>query len=83
MLAGVAVCSYYMAVNLPLLRSLFGVSRPLVDCQWFGVDAIAAGVFAVPVGLAVMVVVSLLGAPPDAAQLALIDRMRFPGPGER
>ena len=35
-----------LATNLPLLRSLFGVTRPLAECQWFGVEPIAAGVFA-------------------------------------
>ena len=37
-------------INLPLLRSLFGVVRPLAECQWFGVEPIAAGVFGVPAG---------------------------------
>ncbi len=83
MLAGMGLCLGYMAFTLPQLRSLLGVTRPLADCQWFGVDGIAAGVFAVPLGLAVMVLASLLSAPPDAAQQALIDRMRFPQPGER
>ncbi len=83
MLAGLAVCGGYMAANLPVLRTLLGDTRPLAESLWFGVDAVAAGVFAVPVGLAVLVLVSLLTAPPDAGQLALIDRMRFPQRGER
>jgi cation/acetate symporter len=78
MLAGLAVCAGYMAANLPLLRTALGVTRPLTDCQWFGVDAIAAGVFGVPVGVTVMVLVSLLTARPPAQQDAVIDRMRFP-----
>ena len=83
MLAGIGVCMYYTVTNLPLLRSLFGITRPLADCQWWGVDAIAASVFAVPVGFVVIGVVSLASAAPDEAQLAMIDRMRFPGPDER
>jgi cation/acetate symporter len=78
MLAGLAVCAGYMAANLPLLRTALGVTRPLADCQWFGVDAIAAGVFGVPVGVTVMVLVSLLTARPPEQQGAVIDRMRFP-----
>jgi cation/acetate symporter len=78
MLAGLAVCAWYMATNLPPLRAALGVVRPLADCQWFGVDAIAAGVFGVPVGVALMVVVSLVSAGPNDEQLRLIDRMRFP-----
>jgi cation/acetate symporter len=83
MLAGLGVCLWYMATNLPLLRGLLGVSRPLADCQWLGVDAIAAGVFGVPVGAVVMVLVSRFSAAPSVEQQALIDQMRFPRPSER
>ena len=82
MVAGLSVCSYYMATNLPLLRQFFGVSRSLAETQWWGVEAIAAGVFGVPVGFAVMTLVSLVTAKPSQAQLQLIDRMRTPQPGE-
>ncbi len=83
MLAGLAVCGWYMGTNLPLLRSLFGVTRPLAECQWFGVEPIAAGVFGVPAGLLVMAVVSWLTPQPGEETQALIDRMRFPAPDER
>ena len=83
MLTGLSVCGWYMATNLPPLRNLFGVTRPLADCQWFGIDPIAAGVFGVPAGLLAMVLVSLATAAPGAETQALIDRMRFPQPGER
>ena len=83
MLAGMLVCSWYMATNLPLLRSLLGVTQPLAECQWFGVDAIAAGVFGVPVGVAVLVLVSLCTAGPSVQQNQLIDRMRYPQRNER
>ena len=83
MLTGLAVCGWYMATNLPFLRTLLGVTRPLADFQWWGVEPIAAGVFAVPAGLLVMVLVSWHTAPPSDEQLALIDRMHYPAPGER
>ncbi|MDO9073244.1 MAG: sodium:solute symporter family protein [Rubrivivax sp.] len=83
MLTGLGVCGWYMVTNLGLLRRLFDVTRPLAECQWFGIEPIAAAVFAVPAGALVMVVVSLLTRPPDAAQRALVDRMRVPGPDER
>ena len=82
MLTGLAVCGWYMTTNLPLLRTLLGVTRPLADCQWWGVEPIAAGVFAVPAGLLVMALVSWFTAPPSEEQLALIDRMRYPAAGE-
>jgi cation/acetate symporter len=82
MLVGLAVTGWYMATNLPLLRGWLGVTRPLADCQWWGIDPIAAGVYGVPAGVAALVAASLLTRPPDAAQLALVDRMRFPARGE-
>jgi len=83
MLAGLGVCAWYMGANLPLLRSWLGITRPLAETQWWGVEPIAAGVFGVPVGFVVLVVVSLLTARPDAAAMQLLDRIRLPQPGER
>jgi cation/acetate symporter len=82
MLAGLTVCVWYMAWNLPVMRSLLGVVQPLAQTQWWGIDAIAAGVFGVPVGMAVMIAVSLLTRPPTDEQQQLIDRMRFPSADE-
>jgi cation/acetate symporter len=83
MLAGLGLCGYYMATNLPLLRTWLGVTRPLAETQWWGVDAVSAGVFGVPVGLAMMVVVSLLTKAPGVEEHALVDRLRVPEAGER
>ncbi|MBK6472998.1 MAG: cation acetate symporter [Betaproteobacteria bacterium] len=83
MLTGLGVCGWYMVSNLPLLRRVFGITRPLAECQWFGIEPVAAAVFAVPAGAAVMVATSLLTRAPDAEQLALVDRMRVPAPDER
>ncbi|MDE2275783.1 MAG: VC_2705 family sodium/solute symporter, partial [Burkholderiales bacterium] len=82
MLVGPGLCLGYMGANLPALRVAFGITQPMARCQWFGVDAVAAGIFAVPAGLLALVVVSLLTAPPGAATQALIDRFRYPQPGE-
>jgi cation/acetate symporter len=78
MLAGVSMCLWYLGTNVPLLRSLLGVTWPVAGCQWWGVDAVAAGVFGVPLGAVVMVGVSLLTTAPNAEQQALINRLRFP-----
>jgi cation/acetate symporter len=82
MVTGLAVCLWYMATNLPMLRGLIGISTPLADSQWLGIEPIAAGVFGVPAGLIVMALVSLATAPPDAAQMAVVDRMRYPSRDE-
>lgn len=83
MLTGLGVTCWYMVTNLPLLRQAFGVSWPLVDCSWFGVEPVASGVFGVPAGLVAMLLVSRLTPVPSSQQLALVDRMRFPGLEER
>ena len=76
MLAGLGLASYYMVVTHPWLRGVFGVQTPLQ--LWWDLQPVAAGVFAVPLGFAVIVVVSLLTPPPGAQALALVDRLRLP-----
>ena len=83
MLTGLGVTAWYMVTNLPLLRQIFGVSWPMVDCRWLGIEPAAAGVFGVPAGLLVMLIISRLTPGPSPQQLALVNRMRFPGPEER
>jgi cation/acetate symporter len=78
MLAGLGVCAYYLSTTLPILRRFFGITGPLADSQWFGVDSVAAGVFGVPAGAAVLVLVSLLSLRPGQQQTALVDRLRVP-----
>ncbi|WP_310462156.1 sodium:solute symporter family protein [Sphaerotilus sp.] len=79
MLSGLSVCSYYMVTNHELLRRLFGVTRPLQDCAWWGIEPVAAGVFGAPAGALVLVIASLLSRPPAAAEQAVVDRLRTPG----
>jgi len=58
MLAGLLVTVWYLAVNAPPVRAFFGMS-PGQDL-WLGIQPVSAGVFGVPVGFAVTVLVSLL-----------------------
>jgi cation/acetate symporter len=46
--------------------------------QWFHIAPISAGVFGVPAGLAVLVIVSLLTRPPGVQTRALVDHIRSP-----
>jgi cation/acetate symporter len=78
MLSGLAVCVYYMTTNHPLLRQLFGIDWPLSRTRWWDVDPVAAGVFGVPAGALVLVLVSLLTRPPGAPERALVERLRDP-----
>jgi cation/acetate symporter len=83
MLVGLGVCGWYLATNLAPLRRMLGVTRPLADCHWFGIDPVAAGVFGVPAGLLALVIVSLLTSGPQAAEQALVDELRHPEADER
>ncbi len=74
MLSGLAVTSYYMAVNQPWLRSVFGVDRPIE--LWWGIQPISAGLFGVPVGFAVIVLVSWLRPQHDPHRNLMIDEWR-------
>jgi cation/acetate symporter len=77
MLTGLGLTVYYMAVNQPWMRSVLGITRP-VDL-WWGIQPISAGVFGVPLGFAVIIVVSLLAPMRDRDAQTLVERIRYPG----
>jgi cation/acetate symporter len=76
MLAGAGVTLFYMASTQPWLRGVFHVAGPAQ--LWWDIQPISAGVFGVPVGLATIVVVSLLTPPPGPQAVALVEMMRAP-----
>ena len=76
MLSGLGLTLYYMAVNQPWMRSVLGITRP-VDL-WWGIQPISAGVFGVPLGFAVIVLVSLLAPERDKGAAELVERIRYP-----
>ena len=76
MLAGLGVTSYYMVSNQPWLRSAFGVTSPIE--LWWGIEPISAGLFGVPVGFAVIVLVSLATRRPSKQAQDLVDQIRYP-----
>jgi cation/acetate symporter len=78
MVAGLGVCMYYMAVTYPFFRDLLGVTAPVASYQWFGMNAISAGVFGVPVGLLTIWIVSLLTPEPSREVQNLVDHVRYP-----
>ena len=80
MLAGVGLCLWYMARNLPGPRAWLSLGPAGADLRWWGIDPMSAGVFGVPLGCAVLVVVSLLTRRPAAAELAMVDALRRPRP---
>jgi cation/acetate symporter len=82
MLTGLAVCGFYMVTTHPGLRLAFEVTRPLDDCLWWGIAPMAAAVFAVPAGCLALVLGSWIGPPGSPQEMAVVDRLRLPGPDE-
>ncbi len=78
MVAGLCTCFYYMATTHPWLRSVFGVTGPVSNYIWFDIQPISAGVFGVPVGVAVLIVVSLLTPAPDRRTQQFVEHVRYP-----
>jgi cation/acetate symporter len=62
MLAGLGVAVYYMLSHVVALKALLPAWL-LADGLWFGIQPISAGVFGVPVGLLVALVVSRITRP--------------------
>jgi cation/acetate symporter len=74
MLSGFAVTVFYMVTNQPWLRHVFSIDAPAT--LWWGIQPLAAGVFGVPVGLVVLIVVSWLTPAPGLAFHQLVDGIR-------
>ncbi len=76
MIAGLGVTSYYMVTTQPWLREVFGITSPIQ--LWWDILPISAGVFGVPVGFAVTILVSLVTPPPSAKAQELVEYVRYP-----
>jgi len=76
MIGGVSVTWYYMSINQPWLRSVFGVTDPI--SLWWGIQPISAGIFGLPVALVLMIVVSYLTPAPDEKVQDFIEHVRYP-----
>ena len=76
MIAGLGITMYYMVMNQAWLRSVFGVTSPVE--LWFGILPISAGVFGVPLGFAVIIIVSLFAPAPSRAVQELVEHVRYP-----
>jgi cation/acetate symporter len=63
-------------MNHAWMRTLFGVTQPVE--LWFGILPISAGVFGVPVGFAVIILVSLFTPAPNREVQELVEHVRYP-----
>lgn len=76
MTSGLAITFYYMLMTHPWLRGVFGITSPVA--LWWDIQPISAGVFGVPLGFAVMVLVSLVTPRPGANVDKMVDSVRYP-----
>ncbi len=76
MISGLGITMYYMIMNQPWLRSVFGVTSPVE--LWFAISPISAGIFGVPLGFAVIIIVSLFAPAPSRAVQEMVEHVRYP-----
>ncbi len=76
MVAGLGITMYYMVTTQPWLRGVFGVTSPVE--LWYGIAPISAGIFGVPLGFALIILVSLVTPAPNKEVQDLIDHVRYP-----
>lgn len=76
MISGLGTTFYQLLVNQPWLRSTFGTTRP-IRLLW-DIGPISAGLFGVPVGFAVILLVSLLTPRPGRQPQDLVEHIRHP-----
>ena len=78
MLVGLGVCLYYMFTTYPFFRDIVGITRPIAEYLWFGMNPISAGVFGLPASMLTIIVVSLLTGEPDREVQELVEHVRYP-----
>jgi len=76
MAAGLGITFYYMVTTQPWLRGLFGVTRPIE--LWWDIQPISAGLFGVPLGFLVIIIVSLVTGEPRKDTQELVEHVRYP-----
>jgi len=76
MVAGLGVTFYYMVMTQPWLRGVFGVTSPVQ--LWWDIQPISAGLFGVPIGFAVIILVSLVTPAPSRKIQELVEFVRYP-----
>lgn len=83
MLAGLGVTFYYMVTTQPWLYKLThggaSITPEILKANtWWDIAPISAGLFGVPVGFAVIIIVSLLTKAPGKEIQDLVEHVRFP-----
>ncbi|MDO8904689.1 sodium:solute symporter family protein [Hydrogenophaga sp.] len=76
MIAGLGITFYYMATTQVWMRGLFGITSPIE--LWWGIQPISAGLFGVPLGFAVIILLSLVTPAPNRKIQELVEHVRYP-----
>ncbi len=76
MIGGLGITAYYMIMNHPWMRQVFSVDSPV--SLWWAIQPISAGLFGVPLGFALIIIVSLFTPAPNAKVQELIEHVRYP-----
>ncbi|MGE0097273.1 MAG: sodium:solute symporter family protein [Hydrogenophaga sp.] len=76
MAAGLGVTFYYMVTTQPWLRGVFGVTSPIE--LWWGIQPISAGLFGVPIGFAIIILLSFVTPAPSRKVQELVEHVRYP-----
>ncbi|MBI4757313.1 MAG: cation acetate symporter [Betaproteobacteria bacterium] len=71
MLAGLGITLYYAMITHPF----FGGG---MKAGWFDIQPISAGIFGIPVGFVVLIVVSLMTSAPEREVQDLVEHVRYP-----
>lgn len=58
MAAGLGITAYYMVINTPVFRGWLGLGQG--GGMWWGIQAVSAGVFGVPLGFAITWLISMV-----------------------
>jgi cation/acetate symporter len=78
MVVGLATTFYYMVLTQPWLRGVFGTTGTIAENTWWDINPISAGIFGVPLGFIVIIIVSLITPMPSRAIQELVEHVRFP-----
>jgi len=77
MVLGLGITMYYMATRYPFFQQALGLNAADYPF-WFGIAPISSGIFGIPLGIATIIIVSLLTPAPDKQTQELVEHVRYP-----
>ncbi len=80
MISGFGITFYYMTITQVWMREMFyGIAKSVpVTNLWWEIQPISAGLWGVPLGFIVIIVVSLLGKAPSKETQEFVESVRYP-----